>query len=264
MKRVDFGKVAEVYAKWRDGIPESVFDRLLGTGVLDEKVQVVDLGCGTGLSSRDMAMLGCLVTGVDPSAEMLEEARKLDAAFGLQIRYIHACAEETGLPDASCDAVTAFRAWHWFDRTRATQEANRLLKRGGWLVVSNSVFAADKHPLLKQTMEIIAKHSPDGEFKSPGSLSTSKARKHGFPAEWFDDWERAGFRMSDAWETAYTVPFSHEGWRGKVQSMSNLAAMSPEGRNRVDEELKKLLEQNYAGQALDLPHICSTVVLRKR
>ena len=39
--------------------------------------KVLDLGCGTGLSSTELFKIDCEVTGIDLSKEMLEEAKKL-------------------------------------------------------------------------------------------------------------------------------------------------------------------------------------------
>ena len=39
-------------------------------------LRVLDIGCGGGLLAEEYARLGCVVTGVDPSAESLAAARK--------------------------------------------------------------------------------------------------------------------------------------------------------------------------------------------
>lgn len=44
-------------------------------------------------------------------------------------------AEETGLPDASADLVTAAQAWHWFDTERACAEILRILRPEGTLAL---------------------------------------------------------------------------------------------------------------------------------
>src|ERR671911_1404470 len=48
---------------------------------------VVDLGCGTGLLTRELALRGYEVTGVDPAPAMLEVARRRPG--GDRVRWLH-------------------------------------------------------------------------------------------------------------------------------------------------------------------------------
>lgn len=59
------------------------------------------------------------MTGLDVSTEMMEGARSLDEKEGAKVTYVQGRAEETGLPDASFDVVTAGTCWHWFDSHKA-------------------------------------------------------------------------------------------------------------------------------------------------
>lgn len=59
-------------------------------------LRVLDVGCGGGLLSESLARVGALVTGIDPSPENIEVARR-HAAVDPQtrgIRYERATAEE--------------------------------------------------------------------------------------------------------------------------------------------------------------------------
>lgn len=57
------------------------------------------------------------------------------AAAAGPIRTHLASAEDTGLPAASADLVTAAQAWHWFEADRAAAEARRLLRPDGVLAL---------------------------------------------------------------------------------------------------------------------------------
>lgn len=48
-------------------------------GAASPGATALDFGCGAGRSSRFLRTLGYTVTGVDVSAEMLSQARRLDA-----------------------------------------------------------------------------------------------------------------------------------------------------------------------------------------
>ena len=51
-------------------------------------------GCGPG--SRLLGGRGCRVTGLDPSASMIAQARELDVDEGVEVEYVQASAENSG------------------------------------------------------------------------------------------------------------------------------------------------------------------------
>src|SRR5688572_11455806 len=134
---VHFGKAASDYGTFRVGFPDSFFDRLDDFGVGFEGQVVVDLGTGSGTLARGFARRGCRVTGVDADERMLAQSRQLDAKAGIEIAYVHAKAESTGIESNSADVVTAGQCWHWFDRPRTVAEVHRMLRPGGKLVIAH-------------------------------------------------------------------------------------------------------------------------------
>jgi SAM-dependent methyltransferase len=104
---------------------------------------VVELGCGTAYFGAWLARRGARVVGVDVTPAQLETARRMEAEFGLGLRFVEANAEETGLPDASFDLVISeYGASIWCDPAKWIPEAARLLRPGGHLVfLRNSTLA---------------------------------------------------------------------------------------------------------------------------
>lgn len=94
--------------------------------------QVVDLGAGTGLSTLVWADHAERVTGIEPNDDMRVQAEARLAASGAHnIRFIAATANQTGLPDASADIVTASQAFHWLEPVSTLAEITRILRPGG-------------------------------------------------------------------------------------------------------------------------------------
>jgi cyclopropane fatty-acyl-phospholipid synthase-like methyltransferase len=54
--------------------------------------RILDVGCGTGRHSLELARRGYLMTGVDISSGMLDEARKAAKKAGVRVEWIHADA----------------------------------------------------------------------------------------------------------------------------------------------------------------------------
>lgn len=127
----DFARTAADYARHRAGFPVELVDRLAAVGIARRGARVADLGTGTGSLARLFAQHGCVATGVDIVGALLEQARRLDREAGVEIEYIEARAEATGLPDGAFDVVSAGQCWHWLDRPAVAREARRLLADDG-------------------------------------------------------------------------------------------------------------------------------------
>lgn len=75
-------------------------------------MRVLDLACGDGHYTRELARLGARVVGVDISAEMIRLAREAEAESPLGIAY-H-CADAASLPELGrFDLVTAAYLLHY-------------------------------------------------------------------------------------------------------------------------------------------------------
>lgn len=110
---------------------------------------ILDMGCSVGIStfSLQTAYPQAQITGVDLSPYFLaiakyksqQQDRELDSSQPIQ--WLHSAAESTGLPDNSCDLVTAFLLFHELPRTAAIEiikEARRVLRPGGYLAIMDS------------------------------------------------------------------------------------------------------------------------------
>jgi ubiquinone/menaquinone biosynthesis C-methylase UbiE len=123
-----FAKVADAYEAYRLGYTGLVWDHLARRCGLVEGADVVDLGCGTGLSSRPLIERGANVVGIEPDAEMLARA---ESTLGDRARFQLGRAEALPLPDASADLVVSAQAAHWFEEPEAGDEILRVLRPGG-------------------------------------------------------------------------------------------------------------------------------------
>lgn len=125
-----FGEFVEEYQKARRPYPPEVFT-FLKSLLKTKKPLILDLGCGTGISTRQLAKVGSVI-GCDPDLRMLEAAKKM----GNQ-RYEVGSANKLPFDDSMFDAVTAFSAFHWFDDRKSIAEIKRVLKPGGLIFIVN-------------------------------------------------------------------------------------------------------------------------------
>ena len=121
------------YDRFRPVPPDDLMELGAGwAGAMDLNM-VVDLGCGTGLSTRPWADRAKAVVGLDPSADMLEAARA--ASKAANITYKPGTGQDTGLESGSVDVVTCSSAVHWMEPAPPVKEISRILRKDGVLLV---------------------------------------------------------------------------------------------------------------------------------
>jgi SAM-dependent methyltransferase len=98
----------------------------------------LDIGCGEGRLSRDLAALGHNVVGIDSSAKVIAAARELSS----ELEFLEADAADMPIEDESADLAVAFMSLMDIDdMAGAVQEAARVLESGGRFL------AAVVHPI---------------------------------------------------------------------------------------------------------------------
>lgn len=129
--------------------------------------RVLDLGCGTGHLTSQVAATGAHVTGVDRSPEMIRQAREKYPQLSFAV--MDACEMEFAMP---FDAVISNATLHWIkEPARAIASIGKALRPGGRFVA---------------------------EFGGKGNIdqfvfATNRAWKHiGFPGELPNPWYYPG------------------------------------------------------------------------
>jgi ubiquinone/menaquinone biosynthesis C-methylase UbiE len=112
--------------------------------------RVLDVGCGTGASVEYLRNVFQMdAEGIDPSETMLARGLKRDK--NLPVRQ--GCAENIPFPDRTMDGVLFECSLSQVtDIDKALKEAGRVIKEGGWLMISDIYIRKQEHSLPKKTM----------------------------------------------------------------------------------------------------------------
>lgn len=126
-----FGVDAARYDRSRPTYPTAMIDRIVAASPGRD---VLDVGCGTGISSRQFQAAGCRVLGVDVDERMAEFARR----SGVDVEV--SSFEDWDPAGRTFDAVVAGQAWHWVDPVAGAAKAATALRPGGRLALFWNTF----------------------------------------------------------------------------------------------------------------------------
>jgi len=177
---------ADGYEAYMGGWSSLLAPLFLRFALAEKPEELLDLGCGTGnllVAARKM-FPGVALTGVDPSAALLERAlahpRLADANF------TKGAAEALPFRPASFNAVLSLLVLQEFpEPQRALAEMRRVARRGGPVAACQWDFA--KMPVIAALVDALVEVAPAGALRlrsSPVFASEDELRQA---------WLRAGF-----------------------------------------------------------------------
>ena len=185
-------EVARVY-RYRPAYPAPVFDILRRLCV--EPRAVLDAGCGTGALTRHMTAFASRIDAVDPSAAMIEEARRLPGGSDARIEWIVAPAETAPL-DPPYGLITTGQSLHWMHHEVVMPRFRDALAPGGFLAATDIEW--EYPPAWRDRLvTMIESYSPVGGKGVAGDLFGGLARRGLF--------ERAGFQRTSLVPVDLTV-----------------------------------------------------------
>ena len=114
------------YDRFRPRPPQALLQLLCRYARRERPGLVLDLGCGTGLSTRAWSGRAERIIGIEPNPAMLAVAEQAPG-----VEYLEANAQETGLADGGADIVTASQSLHWMEPEPTFAEVARILRPGG-------------------------------------------------------------------------------------------------------------------------------------
>ncbi|MDT5360294.1 MAG: hypothetical protein QOC69_2056 [Mycobacterium sp.] len=216
-----FGAAARAYDRHRPEYPKQLIDDLVASGVEN----ALDVGAGTGISSRQLADRGVDVLALEPDPRMAELANEKG------IRTQVAKFEEWDAAEQTFDLVLFAQSFHWVDPDVALPKVRRLLSGRGHLALAwNRLFPltpsrSDFAPIYRDYME-------------PGSpLVTATPAGPGLAVGRVDDvLEKAGFAIR---QHAYPrgAHYDRDEWLDLVFTYSNHLVLPAEKAGELRDRL---------------------------
>jgi ubiquinone/menaquinone biosynthesis C-methylase UbiE len=252
-RSIDFGSRAVDYDRHRPGFPPRFFAELETRRWVAPGMRALDLGTGTGSLALGWAARGMRTTALDISEALLEVTAARAKAAGVDVATCRATAEASGLAADSFELISAGQCWWWFDTQRTLDEIDRLLVADGRLLICNFSYLPLPGSLAERTEAMILSMNPGWTMAGWRGIHPEQVRAL----------DEAGFADVESFSFVEQVPFSHEGWRGRMRTCNGVgSALTEEEVRRFDTELAALLAADYP-ETVDVAHRVFAVSGRK-
>ena len=251
-----FDLQAEAYDRFRPTYPDAVIDELLGA--VPANLDVLDVGCGTGIASRQIGHRGAKVLGVELAPRMAEIAR----GHGVDVEI--GAFEAWDAAGRTFDLVTSAQAWHWLDLPVATAKAASVLRPGGKLcLIWNVGYQPDD--LADALEEVYARVVPPGGhrlFRGYAADRSSDLRT-GLESEIDAISAVPDFGAPTEKWFPWTWAYQRGEWLDQLVSRSDHAALEPAVRGRLFEAVGATIDHHGGSFVMNFETVLITATRRR-
>ena len=232
---------AKRYGQYRPryhDIPMQLIRNYIG----DTLENALDVACGTGHSTQALSKIVKRVSGCDSSESMLSEAREK-----FDFEFVCAAAENLPFAQASFDLVNISMGFHWVEQEKFLNEAKRILKTDGFLIIDNygfkGIVSSDPRKQGMHT-QLMQDHLPP---------ATEKDR---YPTKQLA--QQAGWNLATEFNYEHQVSFDAAAFSNFIMTWSHFQTLKSEDKKIVAERIEqtyrdifeeKMLELEFGGRA---------------
>ncbi len=270
-------RLAGLYDAVRPGYPAAAFDDLRLRCGLSAASRVLEVGCGTGQATRNLARVGCAIQALEPGAALAALARR-NLSGSANVAVSVSTFEEASEPSATYDAVVSATAFHWTDARRSYGKAADLLVPGGSLaLLTNAHGAGGSHthePIASAIRDLHRRLAPQigsWTFPTRADLAARAGSGGDIAALWsgldrsFVDPPPVGELFESPVVTTYPwlATYERAGYLDMLSSHSSYALLEPDIRAQLFDQIGRLIDE-HLGRTITKEYVTILATARTR
>lgn len=217
-----FGIDANRYDAARPPYPADLVERIVGGR---SGLEVLDVGCGTGIAARQFQGAGCAVLGIDPDERMAVYARQR----GLEVEV--STFEGWEPVGRRFDVVTAAQSWHWVDPEIGVPKAAVVLRPGGRLAIFGHVFEPPE-AISIATAEAFRRIMPDSPFNGEGRRPL-ELYQTGYARTAASIRDNDAFQSVEQWRFDWSRTYTRDEWLALLPTTGGLTRLPAEQQAEI-------------------------------
>ncbi len=252
-----YAAVAKTYDRVRPKYTEKFLNRVAEVAGLSIDANILEVGCGPGTATIDLAKMGFSVVALEPSLETCELARKNLISYP-QVEVFETTFEEWAPIDRTFDAIVAATSWHWVTPELKYIKAASILKDKGSLVLLWNTAMQPSIEIFEHLSGIFQEYIPtlskykdrDTQLSEIGVFADAAIE-----SSLFSD----SIREYQSMEVIYPI----EDYLQLLTTYSPCIALSPIQRKDLLDKSRQVLEPN-CGDEISLSYLCAFHIITKK
>lgn len=256
-----FDRIAALYDRARPGYPQQAVRDLVALGGITDSSRVLEIGCGTGQLTRDLATTGATIRCIEPGPSLAGIARA-NLARHPNVEVLTTTFEELLDEPGSYRTVVSATAFHWIDPSVAFVKAAAMLKVGGCLALITNIHAAEGTHVDDRFAEAVralhrrlAPEIGDWTFPATDDIERKATPEGGIGALW----ARVERKLTDPPDVSHlferptvkTYPwlatYDTSSYLDMLASQSSYALIETRRRNELLAGIGQLIDERLAG-----------------
>ena len=250
-RREWYSQAANAYRQARPRYPQTVLDSVVNQANLTPASRLLELGCGPGIATADLAPKGFFIQAVEPSPAACELARQACQSYK-KVAIANNTFEDWPLPTQKFDAVLAATSFHWISREVACKKSAAALKPEGSLIL---LWATPPQP----DSDILKLIQPVYEQFNLGELGKEQHRSQAYYQHNFKTFAEtigsSGYFKTSPVEciTQHSI-YSVEKYIALLSTLSGYIKLAPEIRDELFDAIAQKLTSQLTTRDLETTH----------
>ena len=129
-----FNEVAPSYEYIRPGYPKELYLDIILYSEINQKSQLIEIGCGTGQSTAQFAEMGYKITCIEPGSNLIKLS-KMRFKNNTNVKFVQSKFEDWRPEKTDFDLLYSGTAFHWVNPEKGYDKAASVLRERGTLAL---------------------------------------------------------------------------------------------------------------------------------
>lgn len=228
-----FDTNAQAYHRYRPKCPVYILDILRRASALPSDARILEIGCGTGQLTVDIAKWQHSVVAIEKGIQLARLAAINTRTFS-NVAIIAADFEQWPVPVESYDLVVACQSFHWIEASTGIRKVYDLLSPNGRFALIWHLDTSQKTAFWQQSSPIYQTFFPNTSSHQPLTSHADKFNQLLAESHLFQKLQRYEY----PWEITYSKP----DYLGLLSTFSLQGSLPPPAQKKFFQEIGYLIE----------------------